>query len=214
MHFVGAGDALARLERAETLTQGAVFHAPLYRQQRAFGMVAKRDRERNLILRRLVGRRLIGRAQPQKPLRQSRNRFRAILLAGLHDHRQRREAQRIDAQKAGAKRMPLLGFHGVRLAIGKQKATRNRPFAGLRRTLENERVGRIEPNRARQFQAVRLHLGASSGACKTGSYHSCASSACAREERSLAPPASVETRSPLTSIMRFFCPSAFGSRFR
>ena len=81
---------------------------------------------------------------------------RAIRLARLDDLHQRRPAERLDAEKPAAKRRarpcPRASPASV---VPEHERARHRPFAGLGRALEHERVRGIEPDGAQQLHSAR-----------------------------------------------------------
>ena len=86
----------------------------------------------------------------------------AIVVARFDDLHQGRPAERSDAEKSAAERRARLALRASRIGVGEHERARHRPLARLRRALEHEGVGRIEPDGAqelhRPFGPPRLRI--------------------------------------------------------
>src|SRR5207253_5617203 len=81
------------------------------------------------------------------------HRRRLLLIVRIHDLNERGEAERRDPEEAAAEGDTRLAFERYRIKVEENEAARHRAFARLGRPLEDERVGRIEPDGAQQFHA-------------------------------------------------------------
>ena len=166
---------LARMERAEALANFAGLHLPLHGQHGAFGMIAKPFGECDLFLG--GGARVLETGRAER-MHEAPCEFiddaRALVLAHRRHDAQGRPAERGQPEKARPQGGALLGAERLGIDIPEDEGARDRPFARLRRTLEDERVGRIEPQCARKFSHRTT---CSFGASFSASYHAAAASA-------------------------------------
>ena len=91
------------MQAAKCLAERPVLEGAAYGDQRIAGMIAERGGEGDLLLRRRAGGSEVGRAEALVELPSQRLDQRvAIRLACFHDLRQRRPAERGDAEKSPA----------------------------------------------------------------------------------------------------------------
>ena len=149
----GFGPSLGR-KRAERLADFAAVVRTMHGDQRVERVIAERGGELELLLRRRDRILDAGRAEMRHELlRQRVDRGEAVVVARLDDLHQRRPAERGDAEKARAERRARLAFERRRIVVGEHEGAGHRPFAGLRRLLEHERVGGVEPDGAEELHA-------------------------------------------------------------
>jgi hypothetical protein len=74
-----------------------------------------------------------------------------ILFIRFDDLNQRRAAERTQSQKAGPECGTRLALQLGLVAMSKSEGARHGPFTGLRRSLENERIRRVEPDGTQQL---------------------------------------------------------------
>ena len=167
-------------QRAKRLADRSVLVFARHGRQHALGMIAERGGKGDLLLGRRTRGCEIGSTEAlDQPLRQQLDGRRAVLLARLDDLHQRRPAERVDAEKARAKRRARLAFQRRRIEVRERERPRDGPFAGLGGLLEHEGIGRIEPDGAQQLHvrgppvAGSSHDGTASAAarsCRSGSF--------------------------------------------
>ena len=129
----------------------------------------------------------------------------AIVLARLDDLHQRRPAERCDAEKPARNAARALPSQRRRIVVPEHEGAGHRPFAGLRRMLEHEGVGRIEPDGAQQFHSRGPRV-AGSSQDGVGERRHAASAArprpCPMRRTSRSPLSSMSRRTPVSGASR------------
>ena len=163
----------ARMQRAERLAHLAVLERAMHRDQGIGRVIAERFGERDFLLggaarrRRYPARRNARRAAaPAVRPAAARSASLASTICTSVD-----QPSDSTPRNAAAKRRARLAFELRRILVPEHERARHRPFAGLGRALEHERVGRIEPDGADQLhdRGPRVFGSSHDGAASSGS---------------------------------------------
>src|SRR6516225_2824999 len=171
----------------------------MQRNQRVDRVVAQRGRKRDFLFGRRTGL-LEGWCAEMiaQLLRQHFDLGGAIAFVRLHDLHQRRPAERRDAEEPRPELRARLALQRARIRVPEYERAAHRPLAWLSRTMKDKRVGRIEPDGAKELHARGPPSAGSNhaGRASLGNNASRSTSAFAARRISKSPLSSISRRSP------------------